>query len=168
MSQIKDYEVTSLSSKGQVVLPSRIRARIGVTKNTKFYVFTDGQNILLQQLSGPSIDGFKDLLHRKPGKRKLQSPTKEVKKILELKSLLKREYNVSSIGMFGSMARGEAKKDSDIDLMVEFSKPVGLFHFVRLKNFLAEKLGRDVDLVTRSSIKVGIREGVLRDLINIF
>jgi predicted nucleotidyltransferase len=62
-------------------------------------------------------------------------------------------FGVKSIGVFGSVARGEAAADSDVDIVVDFvdeSIP-GLFGFVRLKRHLEELLGRSVDLVTPAS-----------------
>ena len=54
---------------------------------------------------------------------------------------------------------------SDIDLLVEFSKPVGFVTFMRLENFLSERLGKQVDLVTSDSLKPVIRQDVLAEVI---
>jgi len=54
---------------------------------------------------------------------------------------------VRSLDMFGSVARGEAGPDSDVDLLVDFDKPIGLFHFFRVQRRLEEVLGCPVDLV---------------------
>ena len=67
--------------------------------------------------------------------------------------------------MFGSVARDEQTGTSDIDLLVEFSKPVGFVTFMRLENFLSEKLGKQVDLVTSDSLKPVIRQDVLAEVI---
>ena len=75
-----------------------------------------------------------------------------------------RQNNVSMIGVFGSMARGEAKKKSDIDLIVRFSKRKSLLAMVRLERELSEALGRKVDLLTEAAISPYIREGVLKEL----
>jgi len=55
---------------------------------------------------------------------------------------------VKSLILFGSVARNEARPDSDVDLLVEFDRPVGLFTFVRLKRYLEEILDSTVDLGT--------------------
>ena len=68
------------------------------------------------------------------------------------------------VGIFGSMARGEAKKDSDIDLIVRFSRRKGLLALVRLERELSEVLGRKVDLLTKAAISPYMRERVLREL----
>ncbi len=74
-------------------------------------------------------------------------------------------FSVKSIAIFGSVARDEALPGSDIDLLVEFSEPVGLFDFIRLKNHLEELLQTPVDLVTPDALKERIREKILREAI---
>jgi len=80
------------------------------------------------------------------------------------RSLLDR-YGISAISLFGSVARGEATEESDIDLLVEFSQPIGLLQFVELKRLLEEFLGRPVDLVTPKSLKPQLRDRILKEAI---
>jgi predicted nucleotidyltransferase len=75
-----------------------------------------------------------------------------------------RRNDVSMVGVFGSMVRREAKKDSDIDLIVRFSKRKSLLSMVRLERELAETLGWKVDLLTETSISPYMREQVLREM----
>jgi predicted nucleotidyltransferase len=75
-----------------------------------------------------------------------------------------RQNDVSMVGVFGSMARGESKKKSDIDLIVRFSKRKSLLTMVRLERELSEALGRKVDLLTEAAISPYLRERVLKDL----
>jgi len=75
-----------------------------------------------------------------------------------------RQNDVSMIGVFGSMARGEARKKSDIDLIVRFSKRKSLLAMVRLERELSEALGRKVDLLTEAAISPYIRDSVLKEL----
>jgi predicted nucleotidyltransferase len=82
-----------------------------------------------------------------------------------LKKEVAKEYSVKTIGVFGSVARNEQTGRSDIDLLVEFSKPVGFVTFMRLENFLSEQLGNPVDLVTSDSLKPVIRQDVLSEVI---
>jgi predicted nucleotidyltransferase len=82
-----------------------------------------------------------------------------------LKKEVAKEYSVKTIGVFGSVARNEQTGQSDIDLLVEFSKPVGFVTFMRLENFLSERLGKQVDLVTSDSLKPVIRQDVLSEVI---
>ena len=75
-----------------------------------------------------------------------------------------RKNDVSMIGVFGSMARGEAKTKSDIDLIVRFSKRKSLLAMVRLERELTEALGRKVDLLTEAAISPYLRERVLKEM----
>lgn len=84
----------------------------------------------------------------------------EKEKIVEI---CKRN-DISYCALFGSFARGEADENSDIDLLVRFSKPIGLFGFSGVEQELAEALGRKVDLATDKMIGKYIRESVFRDL----
>ncbi|MFC1714726.1 nucleotidyltransferase family protein [Candidatus Poribacteria bacterium] len=74
-------------------------------------------------------------------------------------------FKVKSLALFGSVARNEARSDSDVDVLVEFAVPVGLFQFVRLKGYLEELLGAPVDLVTPDAIRDGMREQILKETI---
>ena len=74
-----------------------------------------------------------------------------------------REAGVKSLRLFGSVVRGEARPDSDIDILVEFSRPVGLFSFLRLQYRLSELLERRVDLVTPAALKRQLRERILHE-----
>ncbi len=75
-----------------------------------------------------------------------------------------RQNHVSQIGVFGSVARGEADAHSDIDLVVRFSKRISLLKMVALERQLSEALGRKVDLLTEAAISPYLREGIARDL----
>ena len=72
---------------------------------------------------------------------------------------------VESLAVFGSVARGEDRTDSDVDLLVEFSRPVGLFGLVETKAYLERLLDRPVDLGTRGSLKPGMRERVEKEAV---
>ena len=74
-------------------------------------------------------------------------------------------WDIASLAVFGSVARGEAGPDSDVDLLVDFGRPVGLFHFVRLQRRLEEILGRRVDLVTRDALRPTMRAQVLTEAV---
>jgi uncharacterized protein len=80
---------------------------------------------------------------------------------------LEEQFNVSSPSLFGSVARDEASADSDVDLLVEFSKPVGLFQFIELQQRLEELLDYKVDLGTSRSLKPRIKDQVLQEAIRV-
>jgi predicted nucleotidyltransferase len=71
-----------------------------------------------------------------------------------------RSLGVRSLDLFGSVARGDARPESDVDLLVEFDEVPG---YVRLRNRLEEMLGRHVDLVMVSGLHPRLRERVLRE-----
>ena len=75
-----------------------------------------------------------------------------------------RQNNVAMLGVFGSIARGEATEHSDIDLLVAFSRRKSLLALVRLKRQLSEALGRKVDLLTETALSPYLRERVLQEL----
>ncbi|MDI3342007.1 MAG: nucleotidyltransferase family protein [Sphaerobacter sp.] len=75
------------------------------------------------------------------------------------------QRGVASLALFGSVARGEAGPGSDVDLLVEFSGPVGLFELVELKEYLEGLLGCPVDLVTPDRLKRQVRDRILGEAI---
>jgi predicted nucleotidyltransferase len=76
-------------------------------------------------------------------------------------------YGVKSLALFGSVARGEARVGSDVDLLVEFNRPVGLFGLVGLQQRLEELLGCPVDIGTPDSLKLSIRARVLEECVDV-
>ncbi len=90
---------------------------------------------------------------------------KEIEEKLKgLKPVLQEKFNVEKIGIFGSYARGEEAEGSDIDILVEFSKPIG-WEFIDLKEYLETILGREVDLVTTGALKPQIKEQILKEVV---
>lgn len=93
-----------------------------------------------------------------------------MKDIQEIKTLLQKnklylvnKYNLKSIALFGSITRNEATEKSDIDVLVDFEKPIGL-EFVLLADELEEILGVKVDLVTQNALKPKMFEYIKQDL----
>lgn len=93
-----------------------------------------------------------------------------MKTISEIKELLQKnkkdlmmKYDLKSIALFGSIAREEATEKSDIDILVEFEKPIGL-EFVLLADELEEILSIKVDLVTQKALKPKMFEYIKQDL----
>lgn len=78
---------------------------------------------------------------------------------------LKERFDVERCGLFGSYAHGETTSKSDIDLLVRFVKPIGFFKFMELEDYLSQKLGIKVDLVTEDALKPLIRPYVLESVI---
>ncbi|HCZ06310.1 MAG TPA: nucleotidyltransferase [Thermotogae bacterium] len=87
-----------------------------------------------------------------------------IKSILEQhKDEIRKKYGVRIIGIFGSYARGDQSRSSDIDILIEIEKPVGL-KFYELWDELENLLGCEVDLVRRKLLREELREDILRRL----
>lgn len=78
---------------------------------------------------------------------------------------LGRDYGVKSIALFGSVARDEATAASDVDLLVEFDRPIGLLGLFALQDDLEQLLGCSVDLGTPNSLKPRMRNRVMAELV---
>ncbi|MCX6689916.1 MAG: nucleotidyltransferase family protein [Methanoregula sp.] len=75
------------------------------------------------------------------------------------------QYHVQKIGIFGSYSKECQTQESDLDLVVEFDQPIGMFAFVHLKNRIAERLGIRVDLVTPAGLHPLIRDQVMHEVV---
>ncbi len=78
---------------------------------------------------------------------------------------LRKRFGVKSLAVFGSVVRGEAGPDSDVDILVEFEGRATFDRYMGLKFFLEDLLGRRVDLVTRKALKPHLRPYVEREAI---
>jgi len=95
--------------------------------------------------------------------------SENVKEILRCElPKLKTEFGVKRIGLFGSFSRDKQKPASDVDLLIEFEKPIG-FKFMLLAEYLEKRLGRKVDILTPAgvdSIRIKpIAESILRSVV---
>ena len=79
-----------------------------------------------------------------------------------------KENGVESLALFGSVSREEETAESDIDILVEFSRPVGMLAFLRLQHRLTEILGRRVDLATPKALRAAWRERILNEAVRAF
>ncbi|MFA6261959.1 MAG: nucleotidyltransferase family protein [Bacteroidia bacterium] len=84
-------------------------------------------------------------------------------KLKSIKPELTDKFHVSRIGYFGSFASGQQHEDSDLDLLVEFSKPIG-WEFFTLEQFLEQALGIPIDLVTKNALKEHIKQSILNQV----
>jgi len=93
----------------------------------------------------------------------------ELKRILaEHKLYIRKKFKVKSIGIFGSYVRNEHKKRSDVDILVEFVEPVGMFDFLDLEEYLQNIFQLKVDLVSKKALKPKIGESILKEVIYIW
>ncbi len=77
---------------------------------------------------------------------------------------LRSEFGVIGIGIFGSVVRGEQAAGSDIDILVEFERPIGFVRFMRLEKRLADLVGMRVDVVTKKALKPHIGKRILQEV----
>ncbi len=90
----------------------------------------------------------------------------EIINILEsYKEEISRIYGLKEIGIFGSVVRREQKETSDIDILIESERSMGLIEFVSLKNYLSDILGVKVDLVMKRALRPRIGERILKEVL---
>lgn len=87
-----------------------------------------------------------------------------LQKLSNLKPELSAKYHVSTLGLFGSATRSDFSIDSDIDLIVDFSKPIGV-EFIDLADYLEYTLNRKVDLVSKNGVRPAYFEAIEKDII---
>ena len=99
----------------------------------------------------------------------MQSPMKTLKEIAStiqaLKPQLREQFKVKTIGVFGSYVYGEQSSKSDVDVLVEFELPIGLFEFMDLEFFLSDTLGAKVDLVSKKALKPNIGKRIFEVIV---
>jgi uncharacterized protein len=92
----------------------------------------------------------------------------EVKTILKARRSELSKLGVRSLALFGSVARNEAKRGSDIDLLLEIERPMGLFGIARIQSFIEQALGgAEVDLVIKSAVLPELKDNILQDAIRV-
>jgi len=85
--------------------------------------------------------------------------------ITEHSDFLAEKYGVSVVGVFGSYVRGEEAEQSDLDLLVEFLRPISLLELVGAEIYLTEVLGLKVDLVPKRDVRAELRESILEEAV---
>lgn len=76
--------------------------------------------------------------------------------------------DISYLGLFGSQARGEAEKNSDVDILVQFNDVKSFFELSRIKDQFEAVFGKKVDLVLKSAVKESIRGYIEKDLVTLY
>jgi len=90
----------------------------------------------------------------------------EIKKFLqENKEIILKEFKAEIVGIFGSYARGEQTRESDIDIVVRFREGATLFDLVELAEFLEHKLGIKVDIVSERAVRPELKESILKEIV---
>ncbi len=90
----------------------------------------------------------------------------EIKEVLRKnKDVIAKEFKAEIVGIFGSYARGEQKKESDVDIIVRFREGATLFDLVGLADFIEEKLGIKADVVSERAIRPELKERILKEVV---
>ena|SRR3989344_2262860 len=91
-----------------------------------------------------------------------------IEEIAKKTNLIFKKYGVEKAGVFGSYARGEANKNSDVDILVSMGNPIGIYKFIGLKFDLEEVLGRKVDLISSRAVNKYIKPYIEKDIASIY
>lgn len=87
--------------------------------------------------------------------------------LIQHKRELGERFKIKEIGLFGSYVRNEQKKGSDLDILIEFQRPVGLFEFLDLEEYLGKLLKVKVDLVSKKALKPFMGKYILKEAVYI-
>lgn len=119
-------------------------------------------HIMHSWMNRGNIDGYL-LNNRFWGYKKMSSKVKTPDKghsigtleesLKKLKPIISRKFKVKRLGIFGSYVRGQTRKSSDIDVLVEFSETIDLLNFVALERYLADHTGAKIDLVSKKALR---------------
>jgi len=90
---------------------------------------------------------------------------KIIKTLRRNKPVLKKQFKVKKLGIFGSYVRGRQKKNSDVDILVEFSRIPGFFKYLNMEDRLSNLLNKRVDLVMKGSLKPTIGKHIMREVV---
>lgn len=131
-----------------------------MAKRTFFNFATIGHTCSLAAIPKQLLSNNLSILHS------MNSDIDIENKLRDIKPILVDKFQVSKIGYFGSHAKGNQTKESDLDLLVEFSNPIG-WKFFTLEKFLEQALGLPIDLVTKNALKERIKEPILNQVIYI-
>lgn len=102
------------------------------------------------------------------GRKKAVRTVEEVREILQKhKEEIAQKYKVKEIGIFGSFVRGEHKKRSDVDILVEYFELPGLLEFIDLEIYIEKLLRKKVDLVEKEGIRPELKKRILDEVIYI-
>ena len=98
------------------------------------------------------------------GKREQMKSLEEIETILRAhKDELREKYRIKELGLFGSVVRGEHKRGSDVDILVDFDQVPDLLRFIELERYLKKLIGNKVDLIEKTSIRPELKNIILEE-----
>jgi predicted nucleotidyltransferase len=80
---------------------------------------------------------------------------------------LRRQYGIIDLSVFGSVVRGEARGDSDVDILATFGNPTGLLKLISAENYISEILGLKVDLIPSDEVRPELQEQIFREAVRV-
>lgn len=80
---------------------------------------------------------------------------------------LRARYGITHLSVFGSVVRGEARDDSDVDILATFDRPVGLIKLISAENYLSDLLGLKVDLIPSDEVRAELRERIFNEAVSV-
>ena len=89
----------------------------------------------------------------------------DLQQLSTLKTQLASHYHITSLALFGSLARDEATEKSDVDVLVDFSQTPDLLTFIELEEKLKSALGKNVDLVPKRKLRAELSQSILQEAI---
>ncbi len=95
----------------------------------------------------------------------MKQNTEIIRQIRGMMGELREKYHVRKIGIFGSYSQERQTEKSDLDLVVEFERPIGMMAFVHLRDDISKRLGLRVDLVTPEGLHPLIHDAVMREVV---
>jgi hypothetical protein len=105
------------------------------------------------------------LREKEKGSKEKMDADEVARKLGEEKAYLKRVFHIRDLGLFGSYIRGEQTPASDIDILVEFTKGhKDFFNYMRLKFYLEELFGRNIDLVMKDAVKSRLKDRIFSEV----
>lgn len=147
---------------------------VSLTPELEQYIRSKVESGLYSNASEVVREALRLLVGREPGsaKQSYSEPPQRESVHAELKALEKplRERGLTALALFGSTARGTSRADSDVDVLIDVAPDVrfSLVDLVSVKDFLEDKLGRKVDVVTREGLSPAFRDRVIREASAIF
>lgn len=90
------------------------------------------------------------------------------KKLIAVSPKLALKHKIKFVGLFGSQARGDAKRDSDVDLLVDFENKITFIDLMKAEEDFKKALKKDIDLLTRGAIHPKIKKYIIKDLKTIY